>query len=135
MLSVRTPRPQGRLPAGRQPRFNIHFLSVGGGIHTSTVGIKSCSMTRLPDPVPTDLPRRLAQGWAGCGRAPQLRQEHRSIRTNIPKPVLSCWAGLSPSRLNKPLGTHTAMLDRSFWTSLDFLISSLQSASSFTQKG
>lgn len=33
------------------------------------------------------------------------------------------------------LGTHTATLDRSFWTSLDFLISSLQSASSRTQKG
>lgn len=27
------------------------------------------------------------------------------------------------------------MLDRSFWTSLDFLISSLQSVSNFTQKG
>lgn len=32
-------------------------------------------------------------------------------------------------------GTHTAMLARSFCTSLDFLISSLQSVSSFVQKG
>lgn len=33
------------------------------------------------------------------------------------------------------LKTHTAMLARSFWTSFDFLISSLQSVSNFTQKG
>lgn len=32
-------------------------------------------------------------------------------------------------------GTHTAMLDRSFWMSLDFWISSLQSMSSLVQKG
>ena len=52
-------------------------------------------------------------------------------------------SGVSISRLTDPsfyghdeeLETYTATLDRSFCTSLDFLISSLQSASSFPQKG
>lgn len=35
----------------------------------------------------------------------------------------------------QPAWTHTAMLDRSFWTSLDLLVSALQSSSSFTQNG
>lgn len=69
-------------------------------------------------------------------QAPPALPGTREHQNTHPQPcALSCWAGLSPSCLNKLLGTHTAMLDRSFWTSLDFLISSLQSASSFTQKG
>lgn len=59
-----------------------------------------------------------------------------TLTSERPRPrALGCWAGPSLYRLSELLGTHTAMLDLSFWTSLDFLISSLQSASSFTQKG
>lgn len=78
-------------------------------------------MTRLPDPVPTDLSRRLVQGWAGCGKATLLHQEHGNIRTNTPNPVLSAAGPASPlpaliSSLELTLRCLTAVSGR-LWTS------------------
>lgn len=103
-------RPTPSLPGGRRGPPDLravsrreaaqvqHPLSLcrWGHPYLHCQGIESCSMTRLPDPMPTDLSRRLAQGWAGCGRAPLLRQEHGRIRTNIPNPVLSAAGPASP---------------------------------------
>lgn len=89
------PQASGPSPCREAAQVQHHFLSVGRP-DLQCQGIESCSMTRLPDPVPTDLSRRLVQGWAGCGKAPLLHQEHGNIRTNTPNPVLSAAGPASP---------------------------------------
>lgn len=68
------PQASGLFHWGGSPGFTSTFSpQVGASRSPECRGIGAFSMTTLPDPS-----GRLVQGWAGCGRAHLLHQEHGS---------------------------------------------------------